>query len=616
MAMRGPPQASSAYSSRRAQSRSPSPPAGPSRSAPSKGEDPAQVELKKRIRELEGVVKNEHKEKQKDDKKRQKELAEAKRKITKELQQATRVVRKNEQEVNKVSTTIHRLEDQAEQAKSRKDRTTGQMEDKISTFRSKRNSTEETLQEKMANLGEARGRLAHIQFAQKMLEQGVIVPTDGTYQGDHDLSASMSRSPGMQSEEVQATMSYQADSRVAELQQENFFLRQRLQQAEAQIADLMHRLSLAGMDPQLSVHSAQPAQLHQAPGGPTPVLSGGAPNASFMSTERLSIPHHAVPSGGTTDPVPTATATIRSGSPRFISQGPPVPVAVQGPTPLLAPFDSRSTSASSARLLPGSYQPTVTTIRQGPTTVIRPTSARLEGTASAPGGPHGPMPIQVPVKQMLHANPSLATLTPMRTFPGTAPASACSPPGAPGTIVMGNPFAQSCGHAPLGPHPAGVIRTVTTGMPMSAPLHAPVTSTVTAPQRQQQGGESIIFDKNVALQNAFPMSFNPAGVPDGPIKGCVSEPVARPFHVPQPPMPPTSINLAPPPITMLSGQQSSGGFSGLPASPAVDTEGRLIQGNESLAGLPQNTDTMNNPTATATGVTTPALFPEPNPTPA
>eukprot|EP00438_Fugacium_kawagutii_P018483 Skav208767 [mRNA] locus=scaffold4121:52392:59776:+ [translate_table: standard] len=133
-------------------------------------------ELMSRVRELETAQKNEEhcRERQKKLAERKRaqestadllevvalvaaaELREAKKKLSRELQAAQRSLTKSEQEVGKLNGQLARTEQQAQQA------TVGGV-----------------LREKMANVGQARGRLAHVQFALSMLEKahhgGVII---------------------------------------------------------------------------------------------------------------------------------------------------------------------------------------------------------------------------------------------------------------------------------------------------------------------------------------------------------------------------------------------------------------------------------------------------------
>mmetsp|Transcript_123598 Transcript_123598/g.395366 ORF Transcript_123598/g.395366 Transcript_123598/m.395366 type:complete len:518 (+) Transcript_123598:80-1633(+) len=218
-------------------------PGRPRQTSPRAPLDPAQAELQKRVKDLEGAIKQDQRAKVQDDKKRQKELADAKKRINKELQMAAKFVKKGEQDVSKMSNVISRIEDQAEQVKTRKTRQSDVMEEKIGSMRAKRNSTEGTLQEKVALLGEARGKLAHIQFAAKMLEHGVIIPTDGMLDSPDGASIAEAHSHEHQSTDMYHSIDGQgtlpeSESRSNALEEENRLLRELLRDAELKLAQL------------------------------------------------------------------------------------------------------------------------------------------------------------------------------------------------------------------------------------------------------------------------------------------------------------------------------------------------------------------------------------------
>lgn len=128
-----------------------------------------------RVRELETAQKNEERQKKLAERKKAQELREAKKKLSKELQQAQRQLTKSEQEVNKLNGQLQRTEQQAQQATVKKNREGEKHEEGIGRIRTKHGKVGGVLREKMANVGQARGRLAHVQFALSMLEKGVII---------------------------------------------------------------------------------------------------------------------------------------------------------------------------------------------------------------------------------------------------------------------------------------------------------------------------------------------------------------------------------------------------------------------------------------------------------
>ena len=128
-----------------------------------------------RLKELENARKDEERQKKLAERKRAQELREAKKKLARELQGAQRMLTRSEQEVNKLTGQLNRTEQQAQQATVKKNREGEKAEEGIGRIRQKYGKVDNTLREKMANVGQARGRLAHVQFAMAMLERGVIV---------------------------------------------------------------------------------------------------------------------------------------------------------------------------------------------------------------------------------------------------------------------------------------------------------------------------------------------------------------------------------------------------------------------------------------------------------
>mmetsp|Transcript_52840 Transcript_52840/g.98991 ORF Transcript_52840/g.98991 Transcript_52840/m.98991 type:complete len:426 (+) Transcript_52840:50-1327(+) len=135
----------------------------------------ANPELANRLKELEASRKDEERQKKLAERKRAQELREAKKKLSRELQGAQRMLTRSEQEVNKLTGQLTRTEQQAQQATVKKNREGEKAEEGIGRIRQKHGKVGGVLREKMANVGQARGRLAHVQFALAMLEKGVIV---------------------------------------------------------------------------------------------------------------------------------------------------------------------------------------------------------------------------------------------------------------------------------------------------------------------------------------------------------------------------------------------------------------------------------------------------------
>eukprot|EP00928_Gymnodinium_smaydae_P070422 TRINITY_DN54260_c0_g1_i1.p1 TRINITY_DN54260_c0_g1~~TRINITY_DN54260_c0_g1_i1.p1 ORF type:complete len:614 (-),score=72.61 TRINITY_DN54260_c0_g1_i1:333-2114(-) len=145
--------------------------------------DTSPQQLAQRVRELESVERESKRVQAKSERDKKKELADAKKRIQKEIQAATRVVQRGEKEASKIASMVRNVEQQAEQIKQSQTRQHAAFEKSVAKMKEKRGMLEADLLQKTSVIGEARGRLAHVTFAAKMLESGVIVPVDSV-EGD------------------------------------------------------------------------------------------------------------------------------------------------------------------------------------------------------------------------------------------------------------------------------------------------------------------------------------------------------------------------------------------------------------------------------------------------
>lgn len=134
--------------------------------------------LQAKVVELEKHGKESERGRVKEVKKTQKDLADAKKRLSKELTQANLRLRRGEQEVTKLSAAVGKAQEQEERTRKKTAKEVEKGEDTARKLRAKRDNFEDTLHNKVAVVGEARGKLAHLQFAAKMLEQGVVIGTD------------------------------------------------------------------------------------------------------------------------------------------------------------------------------------------------------------------------------------------------------------------------------------------------------------------------------------------------------------------------------------------------------------------------------------------------------
>lgn len=131
-----------------------------------------------RVGELEKYKKEEEKERRKEETQKKKDFAASKKKVQREIQSTTKDVRKGEKEATKLDGQVRKLEKQISDSFEKKSKTEEKFDEVIEVKATKQRELEKQLSIKMEETGKAGGRLAHLEFAQKMLEAGVIVSTD------------------------------------------------------------------------------------------------------------------------------------------------------------------------------------------------------------------------------------------------------------------------------------------------------------------------------------------------------------------------------------------------------------------------------------------------------
>lgn len=200
-----------------------------------------------RIQELETARRALEKKQSLAERNRRRELADAKKKISRETSLADKLVRKSEQDINRLSQQASRWEGKVGQVKAKKHMQESQMHEKMSSFAGKRAATEAVINSKVAQLGEAKGRLAQCQFAAKLLERGVIIPAG--LEGPLPTASpegSAPRSPPMNSYRLESTEGDEQRDLVAEkmeLAAENKMLRVLLSETEAKLKSLEEQRS-------------------------------------------------------------------------------------------------------------------------------------------------------------------------------------------------------------------------------------------------------------------------------------------------------------------------------------------------------------------------------------
>eukprot|EP00929_Paragymnodinium_shiwhaense_P119883 TRINITY_DN9179_c0_g1_i1.p1 TRINITY_DN9179_c0_g1~~TRINITY_DN9179_c0_g1_i1.p1 ORF type:complete len:594 (+),score=145.93 TRINITY_DN9179_c0_g1_i1:42-1823(+) len=136
-------------------------------------------ELLSRVQTLEKYRKDEEKERKKEELARKKELQAAKKRVDKEIATTKGELRKQEQGATKLHAGLNRLQNTHNAAVHKKSAELQKCDDVVNRVQQKHHETEAELQSRMSNIGLAKGKLEHLEFARQMLEKGVIVDISG-----------------------------------------------------------------------------------------------------------------------------------------------------------------------------------------------------------------------------------------------------------------------------------------------------------------------------------------------------------------------------------------------------------------------------------------------------
>eukprot|EP00930_Biecheleria_cincta_P022392 TRINITY_DN16344_c0_g1_i1.p1 TRINITY_DN16344_c0_g1~~TRINITY_DN16344_c0_g1_i1.p1 ORF type:complete len:690 (-),score=83.20 TRINITY_DN16344_c0_g1_i1:19-2088(-) len=105
---------------------------------------------------------------------RQKEIAAAKKRLGREISQTRAHLRRGNLEVGKLRQTLSKIERQSSASVHKKSVLGMELEDVRQKFEEKHNHAELELQQKIGAVSEAHSLLSYLEYAQEMLEQGVI----------------------------------------------------------------------------------------------------------------------------------------------------------------------------------------------------------------------------------------------------------------------------------------------------------------------------------------------------------------------------------------------------------------------------------------------------------
>ncbi|CAK0796006.1 unnamed protein product, partial [Prorocentrum cordatum] len=107
---------------------------------------------------------------------RSRELAERKKSLSRQIASSRGQLRKRSLEANGLQQKLTRVEQEELEAMQRRLETAKKHDEALSKVSRRQRQLEAELREKAAQLGEARGTLAYLEYAQEMLERGVALP--------------------------------------------------------------------------------------------------------------------------------------------------------------------------------------------------------------------------------------------------------------------------------------------------------------------------------------------------------------------------------------------------------------------------------------------------------
>lgn len=156
-----------------------SPSARPKRAAsPRKEKEVPYDQLLEKLLQLEKYKVQEEKEKKKEESQRKKDLLAAKKKLNREISTTKGAVKKKTNEVTKLKSALQKLEAKHGDSEKKKQFTASKLDETIRKTEEQHNKAEVELATKIGEMGEARGTLAYLEYAQEMLEKGIMLPRD------------------------------------------------------------------------------------------------------------------------------------------------------------------------------------------------------------------------------------------------------------------------------------------------------------------------------------------------------------------------------------------------------------------------------------------------------
>lgn len=265
------------------------------------------AELEEKVLELERYKKEEAVERARQHAKRKKELLGARRQLQREIKKTHQEVRARAAEVEGIERAVLKVQETESKSIERQKSFNIRFQDRVTDLESRTSEKAHFLQERMTELGHARGRLAHLQFALRSLDDNLIVPIE-TFPAAAEGGETVASGPPLSGPELTASLRRQAEelrSEARRLERENGMLHEELKEVRrvfhVGVDDLQGSkssgfgLTMSGVDTEASRAEPAPeppATLSRLTTAAT--MDSHAPTLSFATTA-ATVSHSAVP---------------------------------------------------------------------------------------------------------------------------------------------------------------------------------------------------------------------------------------------------------------------------------------------------------------------------------
>lgn len=197
------------------------------------------AELEEKVLELERYKRDEEQERLREQAKKKREFLGARRKLQAEIKKTTQEVRARAAEVEAIERSVLKVQEHEERSIERQTHQNLRFQARVTDLESRTAEKAQFLQERMTELGLARGRLAHLQFALRSLDDNLIIPVETSDsqavagEGGGIAAPAAPKPPRLRGAELTAALRIEAEELRAEarrLERENGMLHEELKE--------------------------------------------------------------------------------------------------------------------------------------------------------------------------------------------------------------------------------------------------------------------------------------------------------------------------------------------------------------------------------------------------